>query len=147
LLVITEGGTFAVVPYVLPTAVGGVAGIVGAGGNVGAMLGNAMMVVLTKRTKAARMVAFCALGWGALASAMVIPCLWLQGIGSMFRMADSNASAEPAQIPGTVDNKNKPLLEPSSMAGPQPSFVPVTSVVAASGHPAQTTYPAMTPRM
>jgi nitrate/nitrite transporter NarK len=41
----TEGATFAVVPYVLPTAIGGVAGITGAGGNVGAMLGNALMVV------------------------------------------------------------------------------------------------------
>jgi len=139
----TEGGTFAVVPYVLPTAVGGVAGIVGAGGNVGAMLGNALMVVLRSRTKAARMVAFCALGWGALASAMVIPCLWLQGIGSMFRGADSNTSAAQAQT--RAEEKNQQLVEPGTIAGPQPSFVPVTSFAAPVGQPAQTTYMIMTP--
>ena len=112
----TEGGTFAVVPYVLPTAVGGVAGITGAGGNVGAMLGNALMVVLRSRTKAARMVAFCALGWGALGSAMLIPCLWLQGIGSMFRKAEGAAMQERDQ------NKAAPV-PPQVNAGPMPQFV------------------------
>jgi NNP family nitrate/nitrite transporter-like MFS transporter len=83
----TEGGTFAVVPYILPKAIGGVAGIVGAGGNAGAIMGNAMMVVLGNRTQGARMAAFCGLGWAALASSMLIPCLWIPQAGSMFREA------------------------------------------------------------
>jgi hypothetical protein len=39
--------------------------------------------------KAARNLAFCALGWGALASAALVPILWLPGIGSMVRAADA----------------------------------------------------------
>ena len=36
----SEGSTFAIVPYVLPRKVGVVAGLVGAGGNAGAMIWN-----------------------------------------------------------------------------------------------------------
>ena len=115
----TEGGTFGVVPYVLPTAIGGVAGIVGAGGNVGAMLGNGLMVVLKARSKSARMLAFCALGWGALGSAFLIPCIWIKGIGSMFRAADLPAA--PAAAP---EAEKQAAPAPSSMPGPQPTFVP-----------------------
>jgi NNP family nitrate/nitrite transporter-like MFS transporter len=111
----TEGGTFAVVPYVLPSAIGGVAGIVGAGGNAGAMLGNAMAVVLRGRTKAARMCMFCGLGWGALASSMLIPCLWIPGIGSMFR------EATVAPLPVDVEKQGQVAMP----TGPTPSFIPV----------------------
>jgi NNP family nitrate/nitrite transporter-like MFS transporter len=37
------GATYALVPFVAPTALGGVAGIVGAGGNVGAVLAGFLM--------------------------------------------------------------------------------------------------------
>ena len=134
----TEGGTFAVVPYVLPTAVGGVAGIVGAGGNVGAMLGNALMVVLRSRTKATRMVAFCALGWGALASAMTIPCLWLTGIGSMFRKVEAES------MPAPMEQKQfqQAPQPPSAVAGPQPTFVPAPNAPQGQmGYPGQQGFP------
>jgi NNP family nitrate/nitrite transporter-like MFS transporter len=118
----TEGGTFAVVPYVLPTAVGGVAGIVGAGGNVGALLGNFLIVMLKGKAgpKPARMLMFCCLGWGALASSLLLPCLWLPGIGSMFRAAD----AAPASDEEAAQEKTAPVA-PSQMTGPMPTFVPM----------------------
>jgi len=118
----TEGGTFAVVPYVLPTAVGGVAGITGAGGNMGALLGNALVIVLKGNAgpKPARNLMFCALGWGAVGSAMLVPCLWLPGIGSMMRAADSVAGA-----PQPEEQEKVAAQAPSQMTGPQPTFVPV----------------------
>lgn len=113
----TEGATFAVVPYVKPHAVGGVAGIVGAGGNVGALLGNAMIMGLRGAAgpKPSRMLAFCALGWGALSSAMMIPCLWIPGFGSMFRKQD----APPASGVVDAEKQQQHPFEP----GPQPLFV------------------------
>jgi nitrate/nitrite transporter NarK len=118
----TEGGTFGVVPYVIPTAIGGVAGITGAGGNVGAMLGNGMMVVLNSRSKAARTLAFCAMGWAGIGSAFLIPCLWIKGTGSMFRGC---TQAAPADLAPVAEEKEKQAqVAPSSMPGPQPTFVP-----------------------
>ena len=130
----TEGGTFGVVPYVLPTAIGGVAGIVGAGGNVGAMLGNALMVILKERSKSARMLAFCALGWGALGSAFLIPCIWIKGIGSMFR----GCEAPPAQAAPAEEKQMAPA--PSSMPGPMPTFVPAPAPMM-MGQPMMQPYP------
>jgi nitrate/nitrite transporter NarK len=130
----TEGGTFAVVPYVLPTATGGVAGIVGAGGNVGALLGNFLIVMLKGQAgpKPARMLMFCALGWGALASALTIPCLWLPGIGSMFRAAPDSDS--PAPAPEPEQKKVSAPQPPSQMAGPQPTFVPAPQPMMMGGY-------------
>ena len=114
----TEGGCFAVVPYVLPPAVGGVAGIVGAGGNMGALLGNALMIVLKAQGgKSRRMLAFCTLGWGALASAFLMPLLWIRGVGSMFRAQDITVDAPPAQ-------KTEAVAPPAG--GPMPSFAPAS---------------------
>eukprot|EP00277_Geminigera_cryophila_P000857 CAMPEP_0179427640 /NCGR_PEP_ID=MMETSP0799-20121207/13526_1 /TAXON_ID=46947 /ORGANISM="Geminigera cryophila, Strain CCMP2564" /LENGTH=602 /DNA_ID=CAMNT_0021202765 /DNA_START=221 /DNA_END=2029 /DNA_ORIENTATION=+ len=115
----TEGACFAVVPYVLPNAVGGVAGITGAGGNMGALLGNALIIILQGNagSKPSRNLMFCALGWGALSSAMLVPCLWLPGIGSMFRVAPAPDIAQPQE-----ENKIAPVA-PSEMKGPQPTFV------------------------
>ena len=44
-------------PFVEPSAVGGVAGIVGAGGNTGALVGNTMVKYMKVRP------AFAGLGW------------------------------------------------------------------------------------
>ena len=66
--------------------------------------------------KAARNLAFCALGWGALASAALVPILWLPGIGSMFRAAD------PAPAPQEKEQKMQPVPQ---MPGPQPQFLPM----------------------
>lgn len=65
------------------------------------------------------MVAFCALGWASLASAMTIPCLWLPGIGSMFRAQDP--AAEPVLVAQEVEKEDK---RPAQPLGPQPTFVP-----------------------
>jgi len=125
------GACFAVVPYVLPNAVGGVAGITGAGGNMGALLGNALILVLQGNAgpKPSRNLMFCALGWGGLASAMLVPCLWLPGIGSMFRAAPSSDD----DIAAPKDNKDAPVA-PSEMKGPQPTFVAAPMTVP-SGYP------------
>jgi len=114
----TEGGTFGVVPYVIPTAIGGVAGITGAGGNVGAMLGNGMMVVLNSRSKAARTLAFCAMGWAGIGSAFLLPCLWIKGTGSMFRGCTQAAPSAPL-----VEEKPMQAM-PQYAPGPVPSFIP-----------------------
>ena len=87
-------------------------------GNVGAMLGNGMMVVLNSRSKAARTLAFCAMGWAGIGSAFLLPCLWIKGTGSMFRAATPTADVAP------VAEEKQPQVAPSSMPGPQPSFVP-----------------------
>ena len=122
----TEGGTFAVVPYVKPTAIGGVAGIVGAGGNVGALLGNFLIVLLKGKAgpKPARMLMFCCLGWGALSSALLIPTLWLPGIGSMFRAANAPEPSAPGPAPEAEEKKTEERKAPSLMTGPMPTFVP-----------------------
>ena len=115
----TEGGTYAVVPYVNPVAMGGVSGIVGAGGNLGALLGNFMIVGLKSGSgsgKASRNLAFCAMGWGAVASAALCPILWIPGVGSMFRAADA--------APAPAAKKEAPA-QPMVMAGPQPTFLPM----------------------
>jgi NNP family nitrate/nitrite transporter-like MFS transporter len=119
----TEGGTFAVVPYVLPHAVGGVAGIVGAGGNMGALLGGFMIMALKGKAGSgpSRMLAFCCLGWGALASACLVPCLWLRGIGSMFRASDVPEAPPAVQAAVYAGKAEQPM---NSMAGgQQPQFV------------------------
>jgi NNP family nitrate/nitrite transporter-like MFS transporter len=115
----TEGGTFGVVPYVIPTAIGGVAGITGAGGNVGALLGNAMMVILSRRSKAARNLAFCALGWAGLGSAFLIPCLWIKSTGSMFRSCTQTPCNAP--VAETVAEEKPIQVMPT---GPTPTWVP-----------------------
>jgi len=85
---------------------------------MGALLGNALVIVLKGNAgpKPSRNLMFCALGWGAVASAMLVPCLWLPGIGSMFRKANTNQHDAP------VEQKAAPPA-PSQMAGPQPTFV------------------------
>jgi len=120
-----EGACFAVVPYVIPTAVGGVAGITGAGGNMGALLGNAL--ILAFPSKPARNLMFCALGWGAVASSMLVPCLWLPGIGSMFRKATPVESAQ-----GLEPAKEVPKM-PSQMPGPQPTFISAPQMMGQPG--------------
>ena len=72
---------------VVNATVDNVAGIVGAGGNVGALLGNFLIIMLSGygTGKASRMLTFAALGWGSLASSMLIPLMWIKGTGSMFK--------------------------------------------------------------
>jgi len=87
---------------------------------MGALLGNALVIVLKGNAgpKPTRNLMLCALGWGAVASAMLVPCLWLPGIGSMFRKAQTAAPEVEPEQPQKIANQ-----APSEMKGPQPTFV------------------------
>jgi len=82
------------------------------------MLGNAMMVVLNSRSKSARTLAFCAMGWAGIGSAFLLPCLWIQGTGSMFRGCPQAAPSAPL-----VEEKPMQAM-PQYAPGPVPSFIP-----------------------
>ena len=120
----TNGGNYAMLPYVNPTCVGGVAGIVGAGGNFGAMLGNVLIgfVFASPTTvKPCRHLSFLALGWFGIAVTVLLPLLWLPGHGSMFRtVKKSAAKTDDLQ----VAEKAAPEA-PSQMQGPTPTYVPM----------------------
>ena len=120
----TNGGNYAMLPYVNPTCVGGVAGIVGAGGNFGAMLGNVLIgfVFASPSTvKPCRHLSFLALGWFGIAVTVLLPLLWLPGHGSMFRtVRKSAAKTDDLQ----VAEKAAPVA-PSQMQGPTPTYVPM----------------------
>mmetsp|Transcript_5953 Transcript_5953/g.14157 ORF Transcript_5953/g.14157 Transcript_5953/m.14157 type:complete len:500 (-) Transcript_5953:233-1732(-) len=74
----TEGGTYGLVPFVEPSAVGGVAGIVGAGGNTGALIGNTMVKYMKVRP------AFAGLGWLTICAGFLVTLIHMPGHGSMF---------------------------------------------------------------
>ncbi len=78
----TNGAVYGLVPFIEPTAVGGVSGIVGAGGNVGALLGNFIMGIGQRP-------GFGVIGWFSLWAALLMPLLWIPGHGSMFRKANA----------------------------------------------------------
>ena len=61
-----NGATYSIVPFVNPRAVGSVAGIVGAGGNVGAMLIGFLFKSMSYST------AFLYLGGGVFATGIVV---------------------------------------------------------------------------
>ena len=123
----TNGGNFAMLPYVNPTCVGGVAGIVGAGGNFGAMLGNVLIgfvFVSTSTVKPTRNLSFLALGWYGIAVTLLLPLLWLPGQGSMFRsFKKAAASDEPEKQSEVAYTYNEVPRAPSQMQGPMPTFV------------------------
>lgn len=81
-----EGCTFSVVPFVDPEVTGAIAGIVGAGGNVGAVIGNIVVKQAGKRN------AFFYLGFCILAITLTLPIIHFPALGSMFFPA-SNKSA------------------------------------------------------
>lgn len=101
-LQMTEGAVFAIVPFVEPTAVGGVAGIVGAGGNSGALAGN-FILGIGKRPGLA------ILGWLSVCSAFWIPMLWMPGVGSMFRGDDSAPPPAPEKPKEAAAQQQPPM--------------------------------------
>jgi NNP family nitrate/nitrite transporter-like MFS transporter len=116
-LAMTEGAVYGVVPFVEPTAVGGVAGIVGAGGNAGALGCNFMMAVGQRP-------AFQAIGWLSMFSAMLIPLLWLPGHGSMFRTDAEHkapASAPVKEVETIVDESRDLPLQQSVQQSVKPA--------------------------
>ena len=123
-----NGGNFAMLPYVNPTCVGGVAGIVGAGGNFGAMLGNVLIgfVFASPSTlKPTRNLSFLALGWYGIAVTLLLPLLWLPGQGSMFRSFKKAAASDEPEKPSKVVHNEVPVA-PSQIQGPTPNFVYLT---------------------
>jgi hypothetical protein len=72
----------------------------------------------TGGAKPSRNLAFCAMGWGALASAMLCPCLWIPGVGSMFREQEGASSAPAPEAPA------KQAAPAPVQQGPVPTFVP-----------------------
>ena len=69
-----NGAVFSLVPLVLPEAVGGVAGIVGAGGNVGAVVGNALLGASTMRL-GLRWLGVCSVAASLALAPLVFPIL------------------------------------------------------------------------
>lgn len=76
----SEGATFGIVPFVDPTATGAVSGIVGAGGNFGAVMGG--LLINTGADGTAK--GFLILGFIVIGTAFLIPLLWWPQYGSMF---------------------------------------------------------------
>ena len=76
-----EGATFAIVPFVQPSATGSVSGIVGAGGNVGAVIGN---LFLNQKVDLGIADGFRNLGFVVIGTSFLIPLLWWPEYGSMF---------------------------------------------------------------
>jgi len=103
----TCGGLFSVVPFVEPTAVGGVSGIVGAGGNLGALFGMAIMGIGFRP-------GFLVIGFMSICSAMAVPLLWMNGHGSMFRGMDATVPDEAEEVP-PIEIATKP--EPPTNGG------------------------------
>lgn len=77
----SEGATFGIVPFVDPLVTGAVSGIVGAGGNAGAMIGG---FLLKPNTKNGLSDGFLIIGCIVVGSAFLIPLLWWPEYGSMF---------------------------------------------------------------
>lgn len=79
-----EGCTFGIVPFVDPTATGAVSGIVGAGGNFGAVAGGFLLNTEKGDEGAGVAKGFFILGFLVIGSAFLIPFLWWPQYGSMF---------------------------------------------------------------
>lgn len=76
----SEGATFGIVPFVDPPATGAVSGIVGAGGNFGAVMGGLLITPGADGTARGFMI----LGFIVVGTAFLIPLLWWPQYGSMF---------------------------------------------------------------
>ena len=76
-----EGATFGIVPFVDPEATGAVSGIVGAGGNFGAVAGG---FLLNPSVEYGISNGFFKLGFIVIGTAFLIPLLWWPQYGSMF---------------------------------------------------------------
>ena len=117
----TCGGLYSVVPFIEPSAVGGVSGIVGAGGNAGALFGMQIMSIGPRP-------GFLFIGFLSIATAVLVPLLWMPGSGSMFS-PQAPPKKEPDAIEGaavqmTSDAPTKMLNQtPQIPYGPAPTFI------------------------
>lgn len=83
----SEGATFGIVPFVDPESTGAISGIVGAGGNAGAVLGGFLL-----KPKGTRL-GFLYLGFFVVATAFSIALIHFKQYGSMLLPASKNAGA------------------------------------------------------
>merc|ERR1719199_1798736 len=90
-----EGTTFGIVPYVNPKALGSVSGVVGAGGNVGAVVWGLMFMFGDAGKTGYRN-----LGIIIMASALLSVFIKIKGVGSTFGNDDSAESDEAPAAKG-----------------------------------------------
>merc|ERR1719353_2804215 len=90
-----EGTTFAIVPYVAPKALGSVSGVVGAGGNVGAVVWGLMFMFGDAGKTGYRN-----LGIIIMASAVLSVFIKIKGAGSLFGNDDSTEGDEAPAAKG-----------------------------------------------
>ena len=88
-----EGTTYAIVPYVAPKALGSVSGVVGAGGNVGAVVWGLMFMFGDSGKTGYRN-----LGIIIMASALLSVFIKIKGAGSIFGNDDSGESDEAPPV-------------------------------------------------
>lgn len=105
-----EGCTFGVVPFVDPEAVGAVSGIVGAGGNFGAVTGGFLINSNVERGIGN---GFRNLGFIVVGTAFLIPLLYWPQYGSMFLPAKKSAKTVE-QAEETVDETVEEVTATSS---------------------------------
>jgi len=98
-----EGSTFGIVPYVNPSATGSISGIVGAGGNTGAVgFGMAFRQLPYK-------MAFDIMGAAICGSALMSGIIFIKGQGNFFKGGAEPMKAEPQTL--TVPDVDKEVAE------------------------------------
>lgn len=83
-----EGATFGIVPFVDPPVTGAISGIVGAGGNAGAVLGN---LLISPKKKNGISNGFRNLGFIVMGCSLLVATLWWPQYGSMFTKPTTTA--------------------------------------------------------
>ena len=109
-----EGTTFAIVPFVAPRALGSVAGVVGAGGNVGAVAWGLMFMFGSSGPQGYRH-----LGIIIILSAFLTLGINIRGAGSLFRNDMDSTIERAARAEADMDDTFHTAPEhrtPSSMA-------------------------------
>lgn len=96
-----EGATFGIVPFVDPTITGAISGIVGAGGNAGAVLGG---VLINPNQPRGISNGFRNLGFIVIGSSFLVATLWWPEYGSML--------TKPTVSPKFIDNDD---VEPTNL--------------------------------
>lgn len=105
-----EGSTYGIVPYVNPPATGSIAGIVGAGGNTGAVCFGLCFRQLETKT------AFYIMGFSVLGSSLLSALVFIKGHRGILFGEDSEASRNAWQKKGTKDTGTGTLEVPVNNA-------------------------------
>lgn len=110
-----EGATFGIVPFVDPPVTGAVSGIVGAGGNVGAVVGN---LLVNPGQKLGISNGFRNIGFLVMGVSLLVPTLWWPQFGSMFtkptmttKVIDDEEVDEPSTNPSMHNESLNPRAD------------------------------------